>query len=302
MLKKTEATTETATPNGAVIAGKGQYLKVRPSQLTIIGVDTEDGPEHPLYDERINLPLDPDMVANIRHHGVLEVIQAVKDGERLIVWAGRQRTRHARIVEAEMAKAGEGDFTVNVLATKDSQVGAFQKGLVSNRFRTNDDVLTSARQAKKALDLGATIQSIASDMKVSDQTIRNWVQLLSASPEVIAAVEAQDIGATSALVLAALPQAEQGAQLDALKEDAKTGVKLTASETKNRVQARKAGEQPAKKATPKERVDKAVILLTKLAMLEPKEQTKEALMEGLNKLSRALAGKSFDKLVVETEE
>lgn len=302
MSKKNEPSTETATPNGAVIAGKGQYLKVRPSQLTIIGVDTEDGPEHPLYDERINLPLDPDMVANIRHRGVLEVIQAVKDGERLIVWAGRQRTRHARIVEAEMAKAGEGDFTVNVLVTKDSQVDAFQKGLVSNRFRTNDDVLTSARQAKKALDLGATIQSVASDMKVTDQTIRNWVQLLSASPEVIAAVEAQEIGATSALVLAALPQDEQGPQLVELQKDASEGVKLTAQETKKRVSARKQGETPAKKATPKERVEKGILVLTKLAMLETKEQTKEALLEGLNKLSRVLAGKSFDKLVVETEE
>jgi hypothetical protein len=133
-------------------------------------------------------------------------------------------------------------------------------------------------------------------MGVSDQTIRNWLQLLTATPEVIAAVENREIGATSALVVAALPSEEQASQVAELKKDAAAGVKLTVQETKKRVAARKQGEQPANRVTPKDRVEKGILVLTKLSMLSSADRTKEALLEGLNKLSRALAGKSFDKL------
>src|SRR5512136_2177542 len=35
----------------------GDLFKFKPSELIIVGLDTEDGPEHPLYDDRIGLPV-----------------------------------------------------------------------------------------------------------------------------------------------------------------------------------------------------------------------------------------------------
>lgn len=48
---------------------RGQYFFCDPHTVTIIGLDTKDGPEHPLWDERINRPLDKNLVYDIQAHG-----------------------------------------------------------------------------------------------------------------------------------------------------------------------------------------------------------------------------------------
>lgn len=76
------------------------------SDLTIIGLDTKDGPEHPLYDERIFLPIDEAMVRNIRAFGVIEAINVRKNGPNVEVVDGRQRVRHARIASQRNVEEG----------------------------------------------------------------------------------------------------------------------------------------------------------------------------------------------------
>lgn len=279
-----------------VAAPRATHFMAKPSELTIVGHDTSDGPEHPLYDERIKLPLDPDLVRNMKARGVIEVIRALKVGDKMLVWSGRRRTLHARVVEKEMADAGEGEFRVPVIVEKGDQRDAFSKGLAANRFRVDDDILASARQARHALDMGNSVETVAQDMKVSDQTIRNWMQLLSASPEVLKAVENGELGATAALVLAPLDPEAQVKQLAELKKDAKDGVKLTVQATKAKVKARLGGRpgEQTNRVTPKERVEKATALLTKLSPLVP--ATKEVYLETLQKLARVLTGRSLEKL------
>ena len=283
-----------------VNAPRATHFMMRPRDLTVIGLDTEDGPEHPLYDERINLPLDPDMVKNIRVRGVIETVRAVKDGDRVLVWSGRRRTVHAREADRLMEEAGEGKLLIPVLIEKGDQRDAFSRGLAANRFRVDDGVLASARQAKHALDMGGTTETVAADMAVSDQTIRNWVALLSAAPEVISAVERGELGATAALPLTGLSHDDQRKQLSDLKREAGEGVKLTAALTKAKV-GRRGGRpgEAAARVTPKERVEKATAILTKTAALVP--ATKEVYLETLQKLARVLTGRSLEKLS-QTEE
>lgn len=42
----------------ALDAPRKQYWLLNPENLVIIGLDTNDGPEHPLWDTRIKLPID----------------------------------------------------------------------------------------------------------------------------------------------------------------------------------------------------------------------------------------------------
>ena len=63
---------------------EGQRLNafgMDPDKLTIIGLDTDDGPEHPLYDERVRLPLDESFVKNVKVYGVIEDVIVCKDAD-----------------------------------------------------------------------------------------------------------------------------------------------------------------------------------------------------------------------------
>lgn len=285
-----------------VDAPRGTYFKVNPRKLTVIGIDTKDGPEHPLYDARIELPIDPLFVKSIKTRGVQEVIKATKIGDKLVVWSGRRRTIHARVAMDELEKSGDmkpDEFAVPVIVTTDEAGALWSKGLTANRHRLDDGVLASARAAQKAIDLGGTIESVATDMGVSDQTIRNWQQLLGLAPAVIKAVEAGTLGTTAALMLAPLAPDKQVEQLKELAQDKAEGAKITVASTRAKVNSKRAGRptQEANRVTPKERVEKAVKILHEYAKVAAGDTLpKDVAMEALKKLSRALAGRAFEKL------
>jgi len=77
-------------------SGKRDLFLVPPEKLVVIGLDTEDEPEHPLYDARVTLPIDQAMVADVAKFGVVQPIRARRNGDKLEVVVGRQRVRLAR--------------------------------------------------------------------------------------------------------------------------------------------------------------------------------------------------------------
>ena len=72
-------------------SGKTNVLMFEPENLHLV-----TDKSHPLYDERIHLPIDKGMVLNIKELGVLEPIIVWKDPENGLtcVVVGRQRVRH----------------------------------------------------------------------------------------------------------------------------------------------------------------------------------------------------------------
>lgn len=285
----------------AVQAPRGTIFKMRPGELTIIGVDTDDGPEHPLYDPRIKLPLDEALVKNIMVNGVIEVIKATKEGDRLLVWDGRRRDLHAREAERRLIEQGLAtELRVGVLVSQDTQANLFDKGLSANRFRVDDGILSSARSAQKSIDLGGTVESVSVKMGVSDQTVRNWLGLLGLQVKVLAAVEQGRIGATVAMTMIGLSPEEQLKQLAELEKDASEGVKITAAHSKAKVKASKSkakGDDEPKRTTPKERVERASAILKQYAALAPWPNA--VALELIGKLSRAITGRSVESLTKE---
>ena len=92
-------------------SGKSNVLMFAPEDLHLI---TEH--DHPLYDERVHLPLDEAMVLNIMALGVRQSILVWKDPEsgKTLVIAGRQRVKHT--LEADKRLAAEGKPTLLVPA------------------------------------------------------------------------------------------------------------------------------------------------------------------------------------------
>ena len=74
-------------------SGKSNVLFFEPENLHLV-TDTT----HPLYDERVHLPLNEAVILNIMELGVLEPIIVWKDPEtgKTCVVAGRQRVRTLR--------------------------------------------------------------------------------------------------------------------------------------------------------------------------------------------------------------
>lgn len=149
-------------PQGLENAKYSKVVKFHPSHLCIIGLDTKDGPEHPDYDSRVELPLNPDMVESIRENGVQQVVDiAIVDGQPVVI-DGRQRVRHAR-------EAGVDEVTCQVKRLDD--VARARYAIIANAFRQNDDHVTEAEKARRLEAMVETDKEGSEVRLVSDEQI-----------------------------------------------------------------------------------------------------------------------------------
>ncbi len=199
-----------------------------PEEVVIIGLDTEDGPSHPLYDERIHLPLAEMTVLDIMNRGVIEPIVVKKDGDRAIVTDGRRRVMHAREVNRRVKAAGGTNFVkIPVLPPEKGTDGVLMGLMIAlNEHREEDTPINRAKKIQRYLHLGHSDAETAQTFKMSESTLKNTLSLLDLVPEVQALVVSGDLGLTRAYSLAKL---ESSKQIAAVQERsvAKTAQKKT---------------------------------------------------------------------------
>ncbi len=216
----------------AGIEGRADAYKIDPDRAVIIGLDTDDGEEHELYDERIHLPLSPEMVANIKAKGVIEPIQFIFDGDRIVIVNGRRRIMHAREANRQLVAEGEPPLRVPGVSKSDEHLLGLM--VSTNEHRVDDTPLTRAKKLQRMIARGYSLDECAVYFGVSKQTIRNWKALLECAPKVQKAVDAGKISASAAQKLAKLERAEQVETLDKMIESGETGHKDAARHTKAR--------------------------------------------------------------------
>lgn len=194
--------------------GKSNVLAFDPDDLVLI-----EDPKHPMYDERVHLPLNEAMVLNIMALGVVQPIVIAKDPEsgKSIVIAGRQRVKHAR--EANRRFRERGEMTIQVPAIPRRSDGIVLGGIMvsENELRQDDTPLGRARKMTRLLDQGHTEAQVAIFFGCNAKTVKQTLSLLECVPEVRAAVEAGAVNTTAAYQLAKLPPAEQRSKLQELK-------------------------------------------------------------------------------------
>lgn len=239
---------KTAVPG----ASRGTVFKMDPADIVIIGLDTRDGPEHPLYDDRIRLALDEGLVLNIMARGVLVPILGRKNGPRVEVVDGRQRVRCAREANKRLKKEGLKPVKIEVsLKRPKDEKAALGMLITTNENRINDDYVARARKAQRLLDLGADEDEVANDFGCNAQTIKNLLKILELSPKVQKAIQAREIGYIAAISLTDLPQKDQEETLAAMVASGNTGTdeakRLRRSRQK---QNGKADETPRAKKVP----------------------------------------------------
>lgn len=196
----------------AIDAPRSNVFNVDANALTIIGLDTDDGVTHPLYDERIRLPLDESMVESIMTHGVKVPILVVKDGDAVVVVDGRQRVRHAR----EAAKRKRATVTVKAILEKGSFEDQALIGVLTNEQRQADSYAVRAIKAKRLMALGKTPKEVALAFGwTSTGPLTALLAFDGLDAEVKAAVDDGKLSMSAAAKLAPLPRDQQRSELAA---------------------------------------------------------------------------------------
>ncbi|HDS8281917.1 TPA: hypothetical protein QHV31_004796 [Klebsiella variicola] len=225
-------------------SGKTNVLTFEPEHLHLITDKT-----HPLYDERVHLPIDEGMVLNIAELGVLEPIIVWKDPELGLtcVVVGRQRVKHT--LEANKLRLKEGKDPLLVPGVvKRGSANQMAKYMVSeNEIRRPDTPLGRAKKMSDALDRGLDEDDIAVLFGCGVQTVRATLSLLDATQAVREAVEAGTITVTQARQLASLKPEEQREKVKQI-ETTTAGItghekarrqRLVLGEAKPRIKSRK---------------------------------------------------------------
>lgn len=194
-----------------------------PDDLVIVGLDTDDTSTHPLFDERIFLPMKEGMILSMLAVGVQHAVTVVKDGDKALVVDGRQRVRHAR--EAKKRQLAEGSETLKVPCKVVRGDDGHIVGLAAlgNSMREEESPLAKAKRAQRMVDMGKPLDYIALYFGVTTNAVRSWLTLLETAAPVQAAVERGQLPASAAVKLAKLSKAEQAETLKEMVAKAPAG-------------------------------------------------------------------------------
>lgn len=234
-----------------------------PDEFTIIGIDTDDGPEHTLYDVTFRHEIDEGMVLNIMELGVLDPVIVTKEpddserGYRILVVNGRRRVIHAREAKKRMARLGEpGSVCVPVVLKKGSDNLLEKVSLATNFVRMDDTTMGKADRAVKMLYRnGGDYAEVAIAIGATVKTVQTYEKLMGLSTKVRKAVDAGYLSATAASKLSDLSKADQDSELAKLLE-ASGGKRVSTSQAKSAA-AKKNGK--AESTAPKKRTLKKLV-------------------------------------------
>lgn len=154
---------------------------------------------HRLYDARVELPINPAMVASISTLGILEPVIVRNVGGRYEVVDGRQRVRSAREAQKEIK-----DRCVRVpliVRSSCNDAAAASMSAIANNQRIEETPNQKGDRVKVLLETGHSRDEISAIFGVGWQTISGWVAIAE-SPEATSALEFGEVTASQAAAIA----------------------------------------------------------------------------------------------------
>ncbi|WP_169791661.1 ParB/RepB/Spo0J family partition protein [Sandaracinus amylolyticus] len=193
-------------------------LHLAPEDLVLIGVDTPHRKgEHALFDERVFLPLDENMLHSIEMVGVLRPIFVRQVGARYQVVDGRRRVLHAREVNRVLRERdGEAPRTIRAIVQEGDDAHVFGLSRLANRGAKPEHAIQTAEAAQQLLTDGKTLSEIAAYLSIGVPMVRNYLSLLELDALVREAVANETVTMTAALKLVVLPAELQVVALEEL--------------------------------------------------------------------------------------
>lgn len=219
-------------------ASQANAYQFDPSELVLI-----TDPKNPLYDPRINLPLDEGLVRNIMFQGVIEPVVIVKQNDKPVVVDGRQRVRCALEANKRLKEQGKEPVRVVAVVRRGTETDLFGVSISANENRQDDTPMGRAQKCARFLAMGRSEEEAAVTFGVSNTCIKQWMKMLETTPAVRKAVEAGKLSASAAAQLANLDADEQDSALASALEEATHNGKKKAT---GRVVAKAAGKKASK--------------------------------------------------------
>ena len=234
------------TPEGSK---RADSLTWNPYSLFIVGLDKRpdgriDGPEHPRWDARVNLPVDPDLVDSISRHGRnLQSVTIVEVDGVAEVEDGRQRVRAARVAFDKLIAAGVEDRTIIVESSKPLRGYSIEDQILVghelNGLRQDDDMMTKAEKVAHAMRFadGDGAEQARHRLAKANRLHPHQIDLAlkvveRAHADVKAALRENRITLALAADLCSKPLADQPAALGAVAANVAPGKKATRASTK----------------------------------------------------------------------
>jgi ParB-like chromosome segregation protein Spo0J len=248
-----------------------------PHDVIIIGLDTDDGPSHPLCDVASNdAPLIESDILFTYEHGIIQPVSAKRDGDRILIVFGRGRTRQLREANKRRIANGQQPWMLPVQIVKGDSIKMLALKVGENSHRREIDPMARARDA---YDLAQQMpeEKAAVIMGLGLQQFRNVIKLLDLAPVAAKAVAKGQISPTAAAELAVLSEEQQGAKLAELTAN---GHKPTVRDAQAKVREA-SGKEPIE--TPKMRLAKVMAVLDKLDDFA----TKDDLWSAIRKIRKA---------------
>ncbi len=190
---------------------------LRPEEVVIIGLDTGDGKEHPLYDEKIHIPLTEEFIQNVDDHGIFTPIKVRKNGDIPECVFGRTRIRAGREVNKRRLKRGDPELRVPATKIEAEDKRLMAVAFAENAARRAPDPIDEARDMQRLASQGYDESEVAVHFACSKQKVHKRLALLGLAAPVISAVRSGKIAASSALTLKRMNHEDQVAKLAELK-------------------------------------------------------------------------------------
>jgi ParB family chromosome partitioning protein len=195
-------------------ATRGNIFNIEPERLELITNTT-----HPLYDPRVNNPLNEMFVeAMVQHGWVGGVIAVRKNGDKIEVEDGRQRVKTVIEANKRRAKLKLEPIFVPVQPTRDDDNEAFVAMVMLNGFRTEDAPSVKAEKIHRYMKLNHSEEEAAVVFGMSVSSVKNHLRLRDTSATIRKAVDTGKISANEARKVAELPREEQDKALAAAEE------------------------------------------------------------------------------------
>jgi len=236
---------------------------VDPDSLVIIGLDTKDGPEHPLWDKRASLPIDENLGKDMMMNGFHGSIEVRKNGDATEVVFGRQRVKAARWANKQLTKAGKEPILVTCLVKKLNDATAFGVRVGENVHRQGLSTLDKADEIQRYISMGRNEEDAAVTFGMTANGIRNLLKLQDLDSHVRKAVEANDLSPSAAAELSGLSRDEQREQLAELLKAGAAGEKVTRRTAKQAVKKKKTSGNDEASVAPAKRLVSNVLKLDK---------------------------------------
>lgn len=195
--------------HAALIGSRTDAFWCDPDELVIVGLDTDDGPEHPLYDPKTKRPLNEAKVLNVMRLGVRKAVLVRKDGDKAVLIDGRTRVRWAREANKRLKAEGREPLRVRAFAERCSDEEAHDLMVSLNEVREEESPIERAKKLQRLLSRGRSEEEAAVIYGLALPTAKRLLSLLDLSDKVQAKVAAGELGIAEGAKLARLPRVEQ---------------------------------------------------------------------------------------------